>query len=228
MNTVLTDLVNKVYIETNRPDLTAETLQAVLSSTLKMHGLDYFRKDIKTAQVQFDSTAYLQTLDTDALARFKAISYIRKWGPEANSYALNPNSLPPMYGYSNGSVFGWNQTVDYLAAIEPDDIFDDYGAEKRDVYYQAGSTLMMKSSTSLLNLLVGWYAYPDIQEETYNSWIAKEYPYAIIYDAASAILQKTGMQEVARKYDSTDTSNPGLVASHMFELIKNNVLVRGY
>ena len=39
-------LLSYVYVETNRPDLEAETKSAVFASILKMHGLDFFYKDI--------------------------------------------------------------------------------------------------------------------------------------------------------------------------------------
>lgn len=228
MTPILTDLINKVYTETNRPDLEAETLQAVLSSTQKMHGLDYFFRDIKSAQVQFDSAAYLQTLDMDALTRFKAIAYFRKWDPNYSSYQQNPNLLPPLYYTNYGTVLGENEALRMLEAVAPDDIFDSYGCEKFDVYYALGSTLMIKSRTSFLYARIGWYAFPDIGLDTYDSWIARQFPYSIIYDSASAILQKIGMQDVARKYDNTDPNNPGLVASHMFELKMSNVIIKGY
>lgn len=222
-----TELVDAVYTETGRPDLVAQTQQQVVGSTRKMHGLDFFFKDIATVQALFDITGYVQTLDTSVLPLYRSMMYVRKWDPTFQSSQLNPTILPPLTNSVNG-VISPNIALAFLDPLAPDDIFSTYGQEKTDVYYQVGSTLMMKSSTSFIQALIGYYKHPDTRAVTFTSWIAEEFPFAIIYDAASAILQKTGKQDVARKYDAGDLQHPiGLVWSHVFNIINSNIQVQG-
>jgi hypothetical protein len=227
-------LVSAVYRETNRPDLVLRTQQAVMASTLKMHGMDFFFKDILTAQLKFDATNYVQTLDTTTLPFYRAISYIRKDDPAYLAYELNPYASTPVITSIDGSAIPVNLARAFLKIITPDDILDDYEFEKIDVAYQVGSTIMIRSSTSLLWALAGWYGWPncDISNNgaAYNSWIAAEFPYAIVYDAASAILQGIGMTDAARKYDyqTPDGIQSGLVASQVMALRNSNITARGY
>lgn len=244
----LVALMNAVFVETARPDMINETGQAVFSSTLKMHGMEFFRKDVVPAQLVFPSASYIQQIDTGALPLYRSISYIRKDDPSLyGSYELNPNNnLPPLFTNIDGSVISMGQARKLLREIDPDDFLDEYGAEKVDVWYQAGSTIAVKSSTSLQWGLIGFYAWPNLDignanlltfttlpgncSPLFNSWIAAEYPYAIIYDAASAILQKTGMTDAARKYDQVPDRNgkgAGLVWSHIDNLLMNNIKATG-
>jgi len=225
MNPLLTDLVNKVYIETNRPDYVEETLQKVLSSTLKMHSFDgsFFFKDIVSAEAVFDNAAYLQTIDTQVLPFYRNMAYARKWDDAYSASQQNPTILPPIF-YEGGIPIGSNCAVSFFQPLDPRDILDGYGAEKQDVYYQIGSMLALKSATSFKRALFGWYAWPDINVDRYNSWIAREYPYAIIYDAASAIFQMIGKEEASRKYDHPQS---GLIIAHTSALVKSNILVEG-
>jgi len=226
------ELVNAVYVETARPDLVDETSQAVLASTLKMHGLDYFFKDIQPSNVMFDSAAYIQVLDTAALPRYRALSYARKWDPTFNASQLQPTVLPPIQS-SLGVPVNENLALRPLKVISVDDIFDDYGTEKLDVCYQVGNCIYIKSSTSLSQLRIGWYQWPlAVADDTkFSSWIANEFPYAIIFDAASAVLQKTGQQDAARKYDTLPDprtgKGAGLVWSHIDNLKMSNVTMEG-
>lgn len=207
------ELIADVYTKTNRPDLIDQTKQAVLASTLAMHTMDFFYKDIRTAQLVFDTAQYIQSMDTSWFNRWRALSYFRKNDPSFVTYQQNPiANIPADY---------FNRTK-FIECITPDDIFDNYGLEKVDVAFQAGGTIYAKSSTSLQYALMGFYQYPNLDTAddgiNFDSWIAREYPYAIIFDAASTILQTIGMTDAARKYDSP---NGGLV-SQWKDIIKLN------
>jgi hypothetical protein len=144
-------LVSAVYRETNRPDLVLRTQQAVMASTLKMHGMDYFFKDIVTAQLKFDATNYIQTLDTTTLPFYRALAYIRKDDPAYLAYELNPYAATPSHPLRSTVVLFLSVSLEsFLTIITPDDILDDYQFERIDVAYQVGSTIMIRSSTSLL------------------------------------------------------------------------------
>lgn len=235
-----------VFVETNRPDLISETAQAVYSSTLKMHGMDFFRKDVVPAQIIFDAPGYLQTLDTVALSRFRAMSWLRKDAPAIYAgYETSGGLLPPMFSGVNGSLLPAGLARALLTEIDADDFLDEFGSEKIDVWYQAGDTIFIRSSTLLQFGLMGYYTWPNLDitnanlstwtvspllsSPLFHSWIARDYPYTIIYDAASALLQKIGMADAARKYDAGDAEHPqGLVWSHIRNLIISNTVGTGY
>lgn len=227
------ELVNAVYVETARSDLVDETSNAVLSSTLKMHGLDFFYKDITSFKVVFDSAAYIQQLDIASCPRYRSLKYARKWDPTFNAYQLTPTALPPLQNNSLGVPINPNLALKFFEIIEPDDILDDFNTEKTDVAYQIGNSLNFKSSTSFSQMMFGYYQWPNVvaDDNLFSSWIANEYPWAIIFDAASACLQKIGMQDAARKYDMPPDPRTGftggLVWSHIQNLRNSNITAVG-
>lgn len=217
----LAELLAAVYVETNRPDLVAETTQKVKSATLNLHCIDFFYKDIQSAQVVFDETAYIQQLDTGGLPFYRSLSFLRKNDPTLSAWQQDPLNLPTL---QNAAVTP-NISMGFIEIITPDNILDEFGVERLDVAYQAGSVVNIKSSTSLLYALIGYYRYPDIKDASFNSWIARELPYAIVYNAASAVLQSIGMMDAARKFDHPET---GLATEQVRTLRMNNIVARGY
>lgn len=234
-NTIVTPgLVDSVYIETGRPDLVAETLSAVVSATLRMHGIDFWFRDIKTAQIVFDADGYLQILDIRDLPYYRAISYMRKNDPSLATYQQNLSLLPPLTSNIAGIPVSVVATMRFLTPLTPDDILDSYQAEKQDVFYQTGDTIMIKSSTSLRYVLAGWYGFPNVDTKNngvnFDSWIGQNYPYAIIYDAASKIFQAIGQLDTSRKYDAPETqgSDGGLIQQQIKLLRVSNITPQGY
>jgi hypothetical protein len=227
-------LVDSVYTETARPDLVAETLSAVINATLRMHCIDFWYKDINSAQIVFDAAGYVQVLDTTALPRFRSISYMRKNDPSLATYQQNPSILPPLTASFAGIPLSILLTMGFLKILTPTDILDDYGAEKLDVAYQVGSSIMLKSSTSLQYVLAGWYAYPNVDTKNnglnFDSWIAREMPYAIIYAATSQIFQTIGQNDTSRKYDAPASRDfdGGLVQQQIRMLQISNTVAQGY
>lgn len=221
-----TELCSEVYTATNRPDMVQQTKSAVLAATLQMHGTDFYFKDIKTAQVVFDTAGYLQTLDTDTLTRFRSIAYIRRYDPSLYANQINPNAglLPNLTGVSV------DPRLPFFDILTPDDIFDGFSLEKVNVAYQVGNTIMIKSGESFQFALMGWYAHPMLGSSSdnyaaYSSWIATEYPWTIIYAAASIIFQQIGQQETSRKFDHPQN---GLIAAHLSALRMSNITAKGY
>ncbi|CAM6053467.1 unnamed protein product [Sphagnum tenellum] len=194
-----------VMTETNRPDLVAETNQAVFEATLSAHSSDFYYKDILQAQMTFNTTDYFQTVDTTTLTNFRSFAFFRKAVPGPTLYApfdgSVSNPLPPI---TNNPTTLPQVTYAFLDKIEPDDIVDGYGYDKFDVWYQAGTSINVKSSTSLSNAQIGWYAYPELDiadlGTAFSSWIANELPYVIVYKAAASVMQKIGQTEAIQAY----------------------------
>lgn len=167
----LTELQDEVYSVTKRPDLVAETLTAVRQSTLALHQMDYFWKDIYETGITFTTAAYNQELEyRPIIPLFRSLKYIRKSDSSG----------------ANGVFF---------TVIQPESVLDLYGANRTDVCYAAGASIEIKSSTQFQYALLGCYLNPNITTTGWNSWIALDHPYAIIYEAAEKIFKMTGRTE---------------------------------
>ena len=169
----LTELRNEVYTLTNRPDLVAETLSAVRAATLKLHQIDYFYKDLYETGVSFTSAEYKQQIEyRTLLPRWRALKYIRKT-----------------------DVTGDGEGVFFTVLAIPEMVEDQYQINIKDVCYVAGSVVQILSSTKFQYIILGCYLNPDITESGYNSWIALDHPYAIIFEAAATVFKMIGDTE---------------------------------
>lgn len=195
----LNELIAEVYTITNRPDLVGQTLTAVRSATLKLHQQDYFYKDIFETGVTFTTAAYLQQLEYRTLVpRWRALKYIRK--TDSTQYA-------------DGAF------LEVLAV--PEMVEDAYRINRNDVCYVAGSVVQIRSSTELQYILLGCYLNPDITVAGYNSWIALDHPYAIVFEAASAVFKMIGDTDQFAAYTL-------LAREHAAEISISNIQAVGY
>jgi hypothetical protein len=216
-------LVQAVGDETNRPDLVGEINQSVLEATLMAHTVENFYKDIQEATVVFDQPLqYLQQLDTSDLPFFRNMAYIRKTNPTATGFEQT-NTIPP--GPSTFPPNQWN----FLKRVDIGDILDSYGYEKRDVWYQAGSQINIKSSTSLQYVTVGWYKYPNLDVDNFTSWIANELPFVIIYRACASVHAKISEDKAYAMYmrppvPGRGDESGGLFYQQLAILKRNNIL----
>jgi hypothetical protein len=192
------ELVNEVYTLTGRPDRVAETSSAIKSATLKLHQSDYYYQDIFETGIAFNSADYVQQLDYRALLpRFSAIKYLRK------------------YDNTSGTPMG------FLSLITPEQVLDDYKIQKVDVFYAAGAYLQINSSTKEKYYLMGCYLNPDITESGYDSWIAQDHPFAIVFDAAATVFKAIGKDEEAAAYRT-------LVNEQIAILKAGNIVANGF
>lgn len=167
-----TELLTEVKLLTARPDLENESISAIRYATLKLHQSDFFYKDLVEKVLIFIEEEYIQQLDYKAkFPLWRSLKYLRKYDPKGN--------------YSGA----------FLDVIDPTQVLDLYNTTKTDVCYVAGANLNIRSSTKQQFYIVGFYSNPDITTNTYNSWIANDHPYAIIYDAIATIFKIIGKQE---------------------------------
>lgn len=228
---ILRELISAVYTETNRPDLVPETLQAIMEATFSIHNMESFYRDILENTIVFtDAGAYIQQLALQAVPRFRSVAYIKKSDP-VNNLAEQYNlplqtNLPPL-------VFKTTQ-FNFLRQIDIGDILDGYGYEKTDVWYAAGSQINIKSSTPLHYCTLGWYANPliSIDGSSYESWVATDYPYAIIYKAAGSIFSKIGEEKSLAMYMRPPSPQMGYESGGEFYkqfglLVRNTIRANG-
>lgn len=245
------ELVDQVILFTNRPDLglvssggDGQIPQIVLSSTLAAHTSDMFLKDVVESDVVFTTPAYLQNLDSSSLVRFRSLYYFRKWdisegtpdsaGNPALSYgAFGNNYLPPsppqawLVDPLTGSLIPSEQQFKMLTIIDTQSMFDSYQRERVDICYSAGSTIRMKSSTLLTVGKIGYFSYPDMDiannGANFSSWIANDYPFAIIWNAVALISSAIGELETAKNLlrpANPRSGDPGGLATQAFTALK--------
>lgn len=200
-NSLLSAIMGDVYLLTKRPDLVDATRLAVKNATLRLHMTDFYHKDLFETGISFDVANYIHKLSIkELLPTFRAVHYLRKVAVD--------------YSATSGYV-----GTDFLEAVHPLYTKDDYGIDRLDVYYSAGQVINIRLSTSEDKLLGGFYLYPNLSDESYESWIAREVKEAIVYDAAATVMKGIGFDEQAAQFRA-DTQL-------WMRLLKNNNLDSG-
>jgi len=170
----LTELIAEVYLITNRPDLVNETLSAVRSATLKAHQSDFYSKDIHETGIEFDEPNFIQSLDYATLIpNYRALKYLRRVQDENDR---------------EGTFF---------TIVTPEEVLDAYGRSNTNIGYVAGRVIELRSSVQFSKCLLGCYVNPIVSVEDYSSWVAEQFPYAIVHDAARKVFMATGQLEEA-------------------------------
>lgn len=191
--TTFTELVADVTTITNRPDLVNETKLAIRSATLKAHHRDFFYKDLFEVGITCMEKLYIQTIYyKDVVPKFRAVSYLRK----------------------SNTAF---EQREFLTLITPEKVVDSYGINIPDSYYVAGLELKIRTRDQTDHFLFGCYVHPKVLEDDYDSWVADEYPLAIIYEAAATVFKLIGLDEQAAAYRD-------LVAIEYAELVNSNIV----
>jgi len=193
------DLVADVITITNRPDLVDLTKLAVRHATLKAHKLDFFPKDIYETGIQWQTPAYIQSLEyRNLIPRWRAFKYLRKY-----DFSTSPGTP--------GKLFD---------VITPELILDSYDFQKDNVCYLAGESLEIRSSTLDAHMLLGCYRHPDTAEATYDSWIALDQPSAIVFEAARSVFKQIGYDEQATEMN--------LEVTDQYSLLRQEIIGEGY
>lgn len=198
----LLELLDEVYNLTNRRDLGALTLSAVRSATLKAHAIDYFYKDIQESTIAYTSLDYIQQFEYQTLfPRWRALKYLRK---------LDVSTTP----YTPGVIFD---------IVDVSDILDAYKITKDNICYVAGANLNARSTTQFQYCSIGYYQQPLVgnSNATFESWIANDSPWAIIFTAAATVCKAIGKE--------TESNGFRTLAAEQYALLKTTaILANGY
>jgi len=166
------ELVQEVYLLTDREDLEALTKSAVKAATLKAHQSDYYSKDIFETGIEFTNCDYRQSLDyISLLSNFRSFKYLRRVQDQNDDAGK------------------------FLEIISPDMVLDSYGQGRKDIAYVAGRVLEIRSAVAFDKALLGCYVFPIVRDGAYNSWVAEQFPYAIIYEAVRTLFKTIGYDE---------------------------------
>ena len=167
-----------VFDLTGRPDLIAETETAVRAATLKAHRSDFYAKDIYETIINAETPAHTHSIDyPSVVTNFRALKYLRKVD------ALSGTTLSG-----------------FIDVVTPEEIMDTYGRLRTDIAYTAGRVIEVRSSTVIDALIFACYVDPVITEHNYASWVAVQYPYAIIYEAARVVFKTTDEASKSAQY----------------------------
>lgn len=175
------EMVAEVIAITKRPDLIDRIQSNVRAATLKAHTSDFYYKDLFEVPVQFTDLFHLQSfIPTEVAPLFRKVKYIRLWV---------------------GDVYG--DVGKFLTPIQIENSIDGYGYIKTDVFYMAGQMLQIRGTQALDKVLFGCYQYPILSPSTaFQSWIANEMPYAIVYEAARVTFKSFSFSEQANEYSA--------------------------
>jgi len=187
------ELKEEVFIITDRRDLVAQTESAIKAATLKAHRSDFYSKDIHEQGVEFTTADFRQSLDYILLiSNFRALKYVKRVEDENDDVGK------------------------FLDIITPENTLDTYGINKVDIAYVAGRVLEIRSSVEFTKILLGAYVLPIVRAGAYDSWVAEQNPFVIIYESARVIFKSIG-------YDEQSATFTQLVAEE-FELLKMSAL----
>lgn len=174
------EIVSEVIGITRRPDLTTRIQAAVKEATLKIHQTDFYYPDIQELTIQFDNPDYISNFNPfDIATRFRKAKYMRIWDGDAVGFA-GP----------------------FIEPTQVENVLDDYGINRTNVFYQAGQLLQIRTCLPLDKILFGFYQQPNIESSAYSSWIANVNPYIIVNEAARRIFAEIGMESQANQLSS--------------------------
>ena len=180
----LAQLITEVYAITKRPDLVALTTSAIKAATLKCHTADFMFKDLFEALIIFPTSSPYQIIDVvNDTPRFRNLKYFRP--------------------FDNVNKVGGR----FFELVHPQAVLDSYSVEKVNIFYQAGRQINIKSAAAMNYGILGYYLYPDTTDTNFDSWIAREFPWAIIFEASAQVLKATGYDQQAAGIKQLATEN---------------------
>ena len=176
--------------DTRRPDLQTSMIRRIQRAVTKFHLMDHYKRDLVEQRYVFENPsvpAAIQVLDTALLARFRKFMYVRKWATvdSQGNVITNPNT----------GLIG-SATSGDIVEKSPDRMFDGYGGDLDDVMYWSGNRCMIRSSTPIYQVFIGYFTYPLVEPATNMvSWILDEYPGLIAAEVSAKIFKVIGKDQ---------------------------------
>lgn len=192
MNTLFKSLYDSVIVNTNRPNLRTETVQAIQQETLAFHNRGRFRADAR--EVLLTSTNGGQLHYKFQIPQDKRIREI---------LAIRPVSPNGQYG----------------RPIPKRDLFQSDPDCSISYSWAAGAldiTLPFPATTFAL----GYLAFPLVDPNRFESWIADRYPHYITDAATARILALRGKRQGG--YFLGRVGEVNIPGSHIYNLIREN------
>lgn len=191
------ELQDKVIEVTNRPELVAETRSAIMSATLKMHGLDDFWRDRVEGQLNTPTPAYQQQFSLSGnFPQLKKVAYIRPY---------------------DGAT---QRAGKKLTPTNPTDVFCCDGTDKTNMWWLNGDSVVIKTAQKVNSFLFGYFRRPIVTPiAQYDSWMATQHPWAIIDEAAATIFASIGFDASAQLYRAKVGEKVPVPTGHIREIL---------
>jgi hypothetical protein len=198
--TTFRQLVTDVIKVTNRPDLLAETELAIKGALLAYHHLDFFWRD--RAQVILNVTSSNKTRIEIPLERCTDMR--------------SPQEVAPYYADSEccGTPLARLHRI---------------GEHQCNYWMLTPSSLIINSATPTHQFRFSYWRNPDLQEATFNSWVADIYPDAVIDAACAKLFEMVRDNTTADRYRAR-VGNTGAIGTHCHRILSDQLEqdIRGY
>lgn len=213
--TTLALLAADVYTITNRPDLTSETRVALRKAIYKCHLADTFSRDLGKTRIQTATLTPVQPnqfryqldlTDADLFPRFRRLSSINY-----------PVDLVPPYNQTPAPLVDWaslSPDLRNVRIIASDNLFDSYKQERTQYAAILGSTLDIKLSWGMDYIDIYFYQFPGVPTDidaTITSWIADQYPDAVIEEACASVFKMIGKDDESARYTQLFMENMAMI-----------------
>lgn len=208
----LNTLAADVYTITNRPDLVMETTVALKKSIRKLHGADTFKQDMSVKRLDITALTPIAPNQFRWLVPLSEFERVRRF----KSVQYPQDLIPPVWTTPAPLVDGsliYSRSKEFTQ-LSPDDLFDSYGYEKGNYYFIAGSSLTVRASYYIDYLDFYFYQWPLVPTDldaTVLSWIAEQYPDAIIEEAASSVFKMIGKDEEYARFAALFNENLAII-----------------
>ncbi len=178
----LTQIVADVVAETRRPDLQTRIERAVRNAVLRLHQSEMFSADLSEGRV--GSAAYTSVapdsryvIPKTALARFRALN-------KFYAYDATTGIVGKEFSIEDNPNFSLNQ----------------FGTKRTGIVRAMGDSLIVLGGDivgSSRSFYASWYTNPDVTSLSTETWLTKDYPYAVMWAAVAAIYRGNGKAEEA-------------------------------
>lgn len=176
-----------VLDDTGRPEMAEIIKRRIKRAVLQCHRVDFWKKDFTEQLHAFQYSQAVQVLNTKLYPRIRSVGYIRKFDP-ANTNTQTPD--PSLFLSAAGAMF---------KEINPQQVFDPYGYDRRNTMYRSGDTIKLNSTEDIQYVLFGWFSDPNIDDiENSDSWVLAGYPSLIAAHAKRRIFKDIGKDEEYR------------------------------
>lgn len=188
------EMVEEVYVHTNRRSWVAETRQSLINAARHYHSIENWGNDRVETTYALPSPAYTVDLAKDTVwPNLRVFEWIRKW---------DPTGVDPFTGLASGAAGAFFENKDAGALV------NGYGHEIANVYYELGSNVRFISDTRLTNLKYSYLAWPTLYPySSFNSWFMNKMPELLTVNAALRIAILAGDAGKIRTYTAMDTQN---------------------
>lgn len=181
---LLREIVSDVVETLRRPDMTNFVAQRVRQQIKFLHSMDNWPRDMIDHLLDVQNPGYRVRIALPP--RFRAISSIIPLDSSGNVGALTTDSLEQV---------GFRE-------VDPRKVRGFHGTDDRDYYYLAGDLMNIQMNQPFPQLMVSYFAYPDLTSDNAVTWVTEFWPELVIYRVLYVCHVMLGNAEQARGIES--------------------------